>query len=186
MKKQLALALSKIFIAYYKVRYVKKIHFGKSVIINHKFKVSGPGQLFIGDNVNLWAHEEPNSFNFYHKSAVIKVGANSRLNGLTCHCAESIEIGDNCLIGSSSIMDTDFHTFDDPDHILYGNPKVKSVKIGNQVWLCGQSAILKGCLIGNHSVVGFRAVVTKSFPENVVIAGNPAKVVKSKGNALII
>lgn len=78
------------------------------------------------------------------------------------------------------IMDTDFHTFDDPNHILYGNLKSKPVKIGNDVWLCGQSVLLKGCQIGNKSVVGFRAVVTKSFPENVVIAGNPAKVVKSQ------
>ena len=180
MKKKLALLLSKIFIAYYKVRYRSKIHFGKNVIINHRFNLNGAGKLFISDNVNLWAHAEPNNFNFYDKNAKIKIGANSRLNGLTCHCSESIEIGNNCLIGSSIIMDTDFHTFEDPEHILYGNPKAKQIKIGDHVWLCGQSVILKGCQIGNKSVVGFRAVVTKSFPEDVVIAGNPAKVVKSK------
>lgn len=180
MKKKLALILSKIFIAYYKVRYGNKVHFGKNVIINQRFNISGVGKLFISDNVNLWAHAEPNSFNFYNKNASIKIGANSRLNGLTCHCAESIEIGDNCLIGSCIVMDTDFHTFDDPDHILYGNPKAKPIIIGNNVWLCGQSAILKGCHIGNKSVVGFRAVVAKSFPGDIVIAGNPAKVVKSK------
>jgi len=178
--KKLAISLSKIFITCYKVRYGNKVHFGKSVIINHKFNLSGEGKLFVSDNANLWAHAEPNSFNFYNKDAIIKIGSNSRLNGLTCHCAKSIEIGNHCLIGSSIIMDTDFHTFDDPDHILHGNPKSKAISIGNNVWLCGQSVVLKGCQIGNKTVVGFRAVVTKSFPEDVVVAGNPAKVVKSK------
>lgn len=180
MKKKLALFLSKLFVAYYKVRYGNRVHFGRNVIVNHKFSINGDGKLFVSDNVNIWAHAEPNSFNFYNPDAVIKVGANSRLNGLTCHCSESIDIGDNCLIGSSIIMDTDFHTFDDPEHILFGNLKSKPITIGKHVWLCGQSVILKGCEIGSKSVVGFRAVVTKSFPKDVVIAGNPAKVVKSK------
>ena len=180
MKKKLALLLSKIFIAYYKVRYRNKVHFGRNVIINHKFTVNGNGKLFFSDNVNLWAHAEPNSFNFYNPDAVINVGANSRLNGITCHCSEFIDIGEACLIGSSIVMDTDFHTFEDPEHVLFGNPKSKAITIGNHVWLCGQSVVLKGCQIGSRSVVGFRAVVTKSFPEDTVIAGNPAKVVKEK------
>lgn len=179
MKKKLALLLSKFFIICHKARYGRKVHFGKGVIINRKFEVNGHGKLFIGDNANLWAHAEPNSFNFYGDKAVIKIGSRSRLNGLTCHCEESIEIGDNCLIGSSIVMDTDFHTFNDPGHILFGNPKTKPISIGNNVWLCGQATLLKGCRIGHKSVIGFRAVVTKSFPDNVVIAGNPARVVKS-------
>ena len=75
-------------------------------------------------------------------------------------------------------MDTDFHSFSDPDHILHGNKITGPIKIGNKVWLGGQSVILKNCQIGDKSVVAFRAVVTKNFPKNVVIAGNPAKIVK--------
>lgn len=180
MKKQLAHLISGFLVAYYKVRYGKRVHFGKHVIINHKFKVSGPGRLYIGDGANLWAHAEPNSFHFYSKDAIIRIGKNTRLNGLACHCEQSIEIGDDCLIGSAIIMDTDFHTFEDPEHILHGNSKSKPVKIGNGVWLCGQSVILKGVHLGEKSVVGFRAVVTKSFPPHVVVAGNPSRIVKSK------
>lgn len=180
MKKRLALLISKIFIFYFKARYGSKVSFGRGVILNHKFSIKGKGKLSIGENANLWAHAEPNSFNFYDSKATITVGENSRLNGITCHCLDSITIGANCLIGSCTIMDTDFHTFEDKNHVLYGNSKSKPVSIGNYVWLCGQSVVLKGCQIGDKSVVGFRAVVTKSCPENVVIAGNPAKVVKSK------
>jgi len=46
------------------------------------------------------------------------------------------------------------------------------------VWAGGQSAILKGVTIGENSIVGFRAVVTRDVPPNVVVAGNPAGVVK--------
>lgn len=180
MKKELAQMLSKLFIAYYRIRYAGRVCFGKDVIVNHKFAIYGPGRVFIGDFCNCWAHEEPNTFHFYEKNAQIKIGANTRLNGLTCHCAESIEVGENCLAGSAILMDTDFHSFTDPNHILHGNVKNKPIQIGNNVWLCGQSAILKGVQIGAGSVVGFRAVVAKSFSECVVLVGNPAQVVKKK------
>jgi acetyltransferase-like isoleucine patch superfamily enzyme len=182
MKKKIALVLSKIFITYYKIRYKSRVVFGKNIIINYRFKVKGQGKLIIGDNSNLWAHKEANEFFFYSKKAVVRIGKNSRLNGITCHCMESIKLGRHCLSGSAIIMDTDFHVVKNPEHILFGNPQSKAVKIGNQVWLGGQSAILKGLRIGSKSVVGFRAVVTKSFPSNVVIAGNPAKIVKRKNN----
>ena len=42
----------------------------------------------------------------------------------------------------------------------------------------GQSAVLKGVTVGQNSVVGFRAVASEDVPPNVVVAGNPAKVVK--------
>ena len=179
-KRRIAAVLSKIFIAYFRLRYKGRVNFGKNIIVNHKFKIAGKGKLIIGDNSNLWAHEEKNSFHFYGENGTIKIGANSRLNGITCHCEESIEIGESCLIGSTTIMDTDFHTFSDNDHILFGNQKTKPIKIGNEVWICGQSVILKGCSIGDKTVIAFRAVVAKSFPGNVVIAGNPAKIIKSK------
>ena len=180
MKQAIARFLSRIFIFYYKLRYGAGLSFGQNVLINHKFKFKGPGQLKIGPDCNLWAHSEANEFYLYDPQAQIEIGANSRLNGISCHCAQSIKIGQNCLIGSATIMDTDFHSFTDPSHILFNNPQVKPVQIGDGVWLCGQSAILKGSQIGAKSVVGFRSIVAKSFPANVVIAGNPAQIIKSK------
>lgn len=180
MKKKIALFLSKLFIIFYKLRYGRRVQFGKNIIINHRFKIQGKGKLMIGDNCTLWAHEEPNRFHFYEETARIKIGSGNRLNGMTAHCAESIEIGNDNRIASTILMDTDFHTFEDPEHILYGNPKTKPIKIGNGTWICGQSVILKGCEIGDGSVIGFRAVVTKNVPTQVVVAGNPAKVVKEK------
>jgi carbonic anhydrase/acetyltransferase-like protein (isoleucine patch superfamily) len=55
---------------------------------------------------------------------------------------------------------------------------VTPVHIGDNVWLGDHATVLKGVTIGDNSVVAARAVVTRDVPANVIVAGNPAKVVK--------
>ena len=52
------------------------------------------------------------------------------------------------------------------------------VVIGNNVWIGGSVTILPGVTIGNNVTVGAGAVVTRDVPDNVVVAGNPAKVIR--------
>jgi maltose O-acetyltransferase len=54
----------------------------------------------------------------------------------------------------------------------------KSITIGDDVWIGGSSVICPGVTIGDRVVIGAGSVVTKSFPEDVVIAGNPAKIIR--------
>ncbi|MBT4917346.1 acyltransferase [Candidatus Peregrinibacteria bacterium] len=178
MKRTVALILSWPLKLIMKLRFGKRIKFGKNVILNHKFRFQGKGTLEVGDNCNLYAHEEATRFLTFNKEAKITIGKGTRLNGTTFQCKSSIEIGEDCLIGSAMLIDTDFHSIyhehrNDPAHI-----KSKPIKIGDRCWLAGQSTILKGVTVGNESVVAFRALVTKDVPEKVVVAGNPAKVVK--------
>ncbi|UZD23108.1 sugar O-acetyltransferase [Algoriphagus halophytocola] len=56
----------------------------------------------------------------------------------------------------------------------YGKP----ITIGNDVWIGGGAILCPGITIGDRSVVGAGAVVTKSFPSDVLVAGNPAKIIK--------
>lgn len=55
---------------------------------------------------------------------------------------------------------------------------VREIEIGDNVWLGNNGAILPGTLIGKNSIVGANSVVKGSFPENVIIQGNPAKIIK--------
>lgn len=91
--------------------------------------------------------------------------------------AAPIEIGDNCMIGPKTCIYTIAHPLD-PKERQKGLGLPNKVRIGNNVWLGGGVTILPGITLGDNVVVGAGSVVTKSFPDNVVIAGNPAKVIK--------
>ncbi len=86
-----------------------------------------------------------------------------------------IIIGKNSLIGPNVGIITANHDI----HNLYIHKSGKDVIIGNNCWIGMNSVILPGIKLGDHTIVGAGSVVTKSFPEgNVLIAGNPAEVIK--------
>ena len=60
----------------------------------------------------------------------------------------------------------------------YFNTQAKPIKIGNDVWIGGNSTILAGVTIRNNVVIGAGSVVTKSINDNSLVAGVPAKVIK--------
>lgn len=89
----------------------------------------------------------------------------------------SIQIGENSLFSNNvEIHTTDYHSVL-REGIRSNLPA--DVVIGEHCWIGLRSIIMKGTILSNDSVVGCCSVVTKSFSEsNVIIAGNPASVVK--------
>lgn len=88
-----------------------------------------------------------------------------------------IEFGDNCMLGPGCQILTPTH----PLHPVKRNSGLeggKPIKVGNNAWFGGNVTILPGVTLGDNVVVAAGAVVTKSFGDNVVLAGNPAKVIK--------
>lgn len=64
---------------------------------------------------------------------------------------------------------------------FFTEPYVGKIKIGNNCFIGTNAIILPDVTLGNNVVVGAGSVVTKSFPNDVIIAGNPAKVIKRLG-----
>ena len=92
--------------------------------------------------------------------------------------ASKVTIGKNGLFGPCRIWTSDFHSLIDNHTKIRINPP-KDVVLGDHVWLGAEALILKGSIIGDDSVVAARSVVTKSYPSNSLIGGNPSRLLKS-------
>lgn len=112
----------------------------------------------------------------------ILIGKNAGISGSTIYSIAEIDIGDNCMIGANcKIIDNDFHPLDYKKRIenKFTDISKKPIKIGNNCFIGMNSIILKGTIIGNNCVIGAGSVVSGSFPDDVIIAGNPAKIIKN-------
>ena len=76
-------------------------------------------------------------------------------------------------------MDTDYHSVEVDRRAPGAKPGVGPISIGRNVWIAGGATVLKGVTIGEDSVVGFGAVVASDIPAGTVVAGNPARVVRT-------
>lgn len=88
-----------------------------------------------------------------------------------------VYIGDYCMIGPNTLITTVGHPLSPKgrrEKKAYG----KAVVIGDDVWIGGNCTILPGVTIGNNVVVAAGAVVTDDVPDNCVVGGIPAKVLK--------
>lgn len=118
--------------------------------------------------------------------AKIQIGANTGMSGAVICAADSITIGQNCLIGADvMIFDTDFHAIK-PDNRRYNkNPAdiaARKVEIEDNVFIGARSIVCKGVVIGTNTVIGAGSIVTSSIPPNVIAVGNPCRVIRPLDN----
>lgn len=88
-----------------------------------------------------------------------------------------IRIGDNCMLAPGVHIYTASHPLD-PVERTSGKEYGKPVTIGDNAWIGGGAIINPGVTIGDNVVIGSGSVITKDVPDHVVVAGNPATVIK--------
>lgn len=112
----------------------------------------------------------------------IEIGDGFGISGTTIYSTNSIKIGKNATIGANcKIIDNDFHPLDPEQRRLNLNEKYTArapITIGDNCFIGMNSIILKGTTLGNNVVVGAGSVVHGTFPDNCIIAGNPARIIK--------
>ncbi len=116
---------------------------------------------------------------------VLTIGENccfGAFNHITC--TNKVTIGNRCLTGKWVTITDNSHGETTKGALLI--PPIKRpifskgpVIIGNDVWIGDKATILPGVTIGNGAVVAANAVVTKDVPEYCVVAGNPARIIRS-------
>ena len=155
------------------------------VIIYQNSKISG-GIVFFGNGglFSIADESEIKAFNcaFEDNDSSFVIGSGVCIyEGLQAGVLEGkrISIGDGCLLSRNMRIRTgDSHRILDLQTGSRLNPG-KDIELGKHVW-CGESVvILKGAKIGDGCTVGMNSVVTKQFPSNCTIAGNPARVIRA-------
>lgn len=144
-----------------------------SIKIGSRVKIDGILQIFYGKG-----HISIGDMSY--------VGPNSRI-----WSSVDIKIGNHCLISHNcNIIDSNSHPTDaqlrrlDYEDLLNGGTGLSKevvcapIVLGNDVWIGANSCVMKGVILGDRTIVAAGSVVTKSFPSDVIVAGNPAKIVK--------
>ena len=146
----------------------------------------------------LAASAESDDENAFRK-AFGSIGENVHLRGAVFSSCKRIEIGDHVYIGPRTnvigrggvrisdhailgpdvLIMSSMHNWSDPEWLPYDNVEwMKPVSIGKACWIGARAIIMPGVKLGDASVVGAGAVVTKSFEAGVIVAGNPARAIR--------
>ena len=109
----------------------------------------------------------------------ISLGNNSGI-GLRCRVRGPLAIADDVMMGPEVIILGGGHRFDRTDlpMRLQGSPSPSKTRINNDVWIGARAIIMPGVEIGQGSIIGSGAVVTKDVPPYSIVGGVPAKVIK--------
>jgi acetyltransferase-like isoleucine patch superfamily enzyme len=162
-----------------------KIQFGKYLKLGDHVYVSALGKVGIsfGDNVGIGAFSRVVvSTTFDHLGEFIKIGNNVGIGEFAyLGGAGGLTIGDECIIGQYLSCHPENHVTENiSEAIRHQGVTRKGISIGRNCWIGSKVTILDGVSIGEGCIIAAGAVVTQSFPENSVIGGVPAKLIKSR------
>jgi len=118
------------------------------------------------------------------KGQGLRIGDRTQL-GHNARIDQCVTIGDDVLMGPDVVILTNTHEFENLGIPInrQGKIHVRPVVIGNDVWLGTRVIVMPGVRIGDHAVIGAGSVVTKDVPPRAVVAGNPARLIRYRGES---
>jgi galactoside O-acetyltransferase len=162
------------------------------------FNPSTPARpcLVIGAGSHIFGN-----FALLRPEARIVIGERCQIGSSHFVCADSIEVGDDVLMAwGITLMDNDSHALDwegrrddvrrayddylaDPSNLIrnkdWTHVATRPIRIGSRSWIGFNAAILKGVTVGENAVVAAHAVLTADAAPFSVVAGNPARTVRT-------
>jgi acetyltransferase-like isoleucine patch superfamily enzyme len=153
--------------------------------------IKNKGKIIIGAGVDLRSSPSstamgvitPVILNTMTTDSTIRIGNSVGMSGVIVCAKNAVTIGERVKLGSGVVLsDTDFHSLDWRERRTendFGGAADAPVRIGDDCFIGARAMVLKGVSIGARSIVGAGAVVVEDVPEDSVVAGNPARVIRS-------
>jgi acetyltransferase-like isoleucine patch superfamily enzyme len=158
--------------------------YGLPIIQKHR-----QSTLRIGTHANLRSTRRSNPLVPMHPvtlstrraGASLIIGDHFGMTGGAIISEETVTIGNRVFVGANCIIsDTDFHPLDAQRRFTHPlDAQTAPIIIGDDVFIGMRSLILKGVTIGARSVIGAGSIVTHDVPPDTIVAGNPARVIRS-------
>lgn len=172
--------INTFYIKHFVVPQFDGIGSGTSILKPRSLTIFGK-HIYAGNNLHIiCSRAKPVTLSCWsskQQQGEIRIGDNVLISpGVSISSAQRIVIGDNCMIAAEVyISDSDWHG-------LYNRTRPfrcsAAVELKNNVWIGYRAVINKGVTIGENSVVAAGSVVVESVPDNSVVGGNPARIIK--------
>jgi lipopolysaccharide O-acetyltransferase len=158
--------------------------FRKARLIRYPFYVRGWRYINWGKNLTFGINMRVDAFKFLEEDPKIIFGKNCQFNDYVhIACCSRVEIGDDVLVASKVFISDHNHGSFHLNPEMHLPPRERSIEaspvfIKSNVWIGENVNILPGVEIGEYSVIGAGATVTKKIPSYSLAVGSPAKVIK--------
>ena len=151
---------------------------GKGLILGTGVTITGHDNIEFGNNVSIMSRS------YLHADhAVLRFGNNVSINSNTCLDATGgeIVIGDNVLIAQNVVFRASDHGYENVDiPIIQQKSNGGKILVGDGCWIGANSVITRNVTIGEHSIVGAGAVVTKDVESFSIVGGVPARLIRKR------